>query len=63
MIKFILDGKRIPAADDGLDVLEVLEEEILNSCPQCKIGNASSCETTLNKLKPQDYDMVILDIF
>jgi len=33
----ILNGKRILAVDDEPDVLEVLEEEILDACPDCTL--------------------------
>ena len=58
----ILDGKRILAVDDEPDVLSVLEDEILGSCPECKIDKATSYETALNLLKSKNYDLVILDI-
>jgi CheY-like chemotaxis protein len=58
----ILNGKRILAVDDEPDVLTVLEDEILSSCPECKIDKATSYETALNLLKSQNYDLVILDI-
>ena len=62
MMESILNGKRILAVDDEVDVLEVLGEEILSSCPQCKIDKATSYETAVNHLKSQVYDLVILDI-
>ncbi len=62
MTESILDGKRILAVDDEPDILSVLEDEILSSCPRCKIDKATSYETALNLLESQDYDLVILDI-
>lgn len=60
--KSILDGKQILAVDDEADVLMVLEEEILGSCPGCKIDKATTYEEAEKKLKSQPYDIAILDI-
>jgi CheY-like chemotaxis protein len=62
MVESILDGKKILAVDDEPDVLEVLEEEILSSCPSCQFDKATSYEMAVNMLSSQEYDMVILDI-
>jgi len=58
----ILNGKRILAVDDESDVLDILEEEILEACPNCQIDKATSYETALDKLQSNAYDIVILDI-
>jgi len=58
----ILDGKRILAVDDESDILAVLEEEILEACPNCQFDKATSYETAIDKLQSNAYDMVILDI-
>ena len=62
MKESVLNGKRILAVDDEPDVLEGLEEEILDSCPNCKVDKATSYETAADRLKSQAYDVVILDI-
>jgi len=62
MTESILNGKRILAVDDEPDVLTVLEEEILASCPKCKLDKATTYEEAANKLKSQVFDIVILDI-
>jgi CheY-like chemotaxis protein len=62
MTESILNGKRILAVDDEQDVLAVLEEEILGSCPKSQVDKANSYETAMEKLKSQTYDLVILDI-
>ena len=62
MTESILDGKRILAVDDEQDVLAVLEEEILTSCPNCRVEKATTYEEAANKLKSQAFDIVILDI-
>ena len=58
----ILNGKRILAVDDESDILAVLEEEILEACPNCQFDKATSYETAIDKLQSNAYDMVILDI-
>ncbi len=62
MEKSILDGKRVLAVDDEPDVLAVLEEEIIGTCPSCKVEKASTYEAAEKMLKTQAYDVVILDI-
>jgi CheY-like chemotaxis protein len=57
-----LDGKKILIVDDEPDVLNVLEEEIMGVCPNCKIEKATTYEAAVKKLKSQSYDVVILDI-
>ena len=58
----ILNGKRILAVDDEPDVLDVLEEEILEAAPQCKIEKATTYYEAKQRLTSQIYDVVILDI-
>jgi len=58
----ILEGKRILAVDDEPDVLDVLKEEILDSCPGCKIDKATTFQEAEKLLKSKHYDIVILDI-
>jgi len=62
MAKSILDGKRILAVDDEPDVLKILEEEISEICPDCKLDKATAYETAAKKLELTNYDVVILDI-
>jgi DNA-binding NtrC family response regulator len=62
MSNSILDGKKILAVDDEPDVLTVLEEEIMDACPNCKFEKATSYETAIKKLKDGAYDVVVLDI-
>jgi len=58
----ILNGKKILTVDDEPDVLNVLEEEIMGACPNCKIEKATTFEAASKKLESQTYDVVILDI-
>ena len=62
MKESVLNGKRILAVDDEPDVLAVLEGEIGDACPNCKIDKATSYEEAMKKIESQDYDVVILDI-
>ena len=62
MKKSVLDGKSILAVDDEPDVLEVLEEEIREACPNCTVEKASTFEEASQKLESDSYDLVVLDI-
>ena len=58
----ILKGKVILSVDDEPDVLDVLEEEILSACPDCKVDKASTFEQASQKMASYTYDLVVLDI-
>ena len=62
MKESILDGKRILAVDDEPDVLSLLEDEITAACRSCKLDKAMTYEAAVEKLKSQNFDLVILDI-
>jgi len=62
MPESILNGKKILAVDDELDVLTVLEEEIGEVCPDCKFDKAVTYEAAATMMKSNKYDLVILDI-
>jgi CheY-like chemotaxis protein len=62
MMISILDGKKILAVDDEPDVLDVLEEEILEVAPKCKIEKATTYYEAKQRLTSQTYDLVVLDI-
>jgi CheY-like chemotaxis protein len=62
MKESILNGKRILAVDDEPDVLTVLEEEIMEACPECQFDKATTYENAVAMLKSNHYDVVILDI-
>lgn len=62
MKESILDNKRILAVDDEPDVLMVLEEEILDACPNCQLDKATTFEEAAQLLASWTYDLVILDI-
>jgi DNA-binding NtrC family response regulator len=62
MNKSILNGKTILAVDDEPDVLDTLQEEIVDACPNCKFDRATTYEDAKSLLESKAYDMVILDI-
>jgi DNA-binding NtrC family response regulator len=62
MTESILHHKKLLIVDDEPDVLEVVEEEILESSPDSKIDKASNYKEAAEFLKSNDYDLVILDI-
>lgn len=62
MSESILNGKNILAVDDEPDVLEVLEEEIMDACPNCLFDKATTYESAVELLETKPYDAVVLDI-
>jgi two-component SAPR family response regulator len=62
MPESVLGGKRVLAVDDEPDILEVLEEELLESYPNCRFDKATSYEAATDLLMSHHYDLVILDI-
>ena len=58
----ILNRKMVLAVDDEPDILAVLEEEILEYAPSCKIEKATTYQEATKKLESQDYNVVVLDI-
>jgi len=62
MAESILDGKSILAVDDEPDVLALLEEEILNSCPNCIFHKANTYEKAKELIMSWTYELIILDI-
>jgi CheY-like chemotaxis protein len=62
MKESILKNKMILAVDEEPDFLTVMEEEILDACPDCKFNKATTFEEAVKKIASSNYDMVILDI-
>jgi CheY-like chemotaxis protein len=62
MTESILNGKTILAVDDEVDVLSLLEEEVLEAAPKCRLEKATTYDEAVKKLESQNYDVVILDI-
>lgn len=54
----ILQGKKILAVDDEVDILETLEELLT----ECDVDTASTFETAKELLETKTYDAAILDI-
>lgn len=57
-----LKGLNILIVDDEPDILSVLEEEIKDVCPNCRVIKAETYEWAVNLLNSTPYDLVILDI-
>ena len=62
MAELILNSKRILAVDDEPDVLDLLEEEVADACPQCIFEKATTYHKANEMLRSNEYDLVILDI-
>jgi DNA-binding NtrC family response regulator len=62
MAESILNHKKLLIVDDEPDVLAVVEQEILQSCPDTTIDKASNYENAAEFLQSKVYDLVILDI-
>jgi DNA-binding response OmpR family regulator len=62
MAESILNHKKLLIVDDEPDVLTVVEQEILQSCPDSTIDRAGNFENAAEFLKSRYYDLVILDI-
>src|SRR5512139_3180220 len=62
MKESILKNKMILAVDDDPDVLMVLEEEILEACPDCQFHGVSTYKEAVERMAFFTYDLVLLDI-
>ncbi len=62
MNESILKNKMILAVDDEPDFLTVMEEEILDACPDCKFCKATTFDEAVKRIASSNYDMVILDL-
>jgi DNA-binding NtrC family response regulator len=62
MAESILNGKLILAVDDEPDILDVLEEEVLEYAPNCKIEKVTTYQEATKKLESESFDAVVLDI-
>jgi DNA-binding NtrC family response regulator len=62
MAESILNGKLILAVDDEPDILDVLEEEVVEYAPNCKIEKVTTYQEATKKLESESFDAVVLDI-
>jgi DNA-binding response OmpR family regulator len=62
MVESILNHKKLLIVDDEPDILAIVEEEIVQSCPEVVIDKATNYEDASALLNSKDYDLVILDI-
>jgi DNA-binding NtrC family response regulator len=62
MKESILKNKMILAVDEELDILSVMEEEVLEACPNCKFHKTTNYYEAIERMVSRSYDMVILDI-
>ena len=62
MEEHLLKDQYFLVVDDEPDVLDLIESEILEVCPDCRVDKAMSYETAAEKLISVTYDLVILDI-
>ena len=62
MSESILNHKRLLIVDDEPDVLAIVDEEIFQSSPGCKIDKANNYQEAAQFLKSNEYDLVFLDI-
>jgi DNA-binding NtrC family response regulator len=62
MKESILNHKKLLIVDDEPDILKILEEEILHSCPDTKIDKATDYKSAAELFKSKEYDLAILDI-
>jgi DNA-binding response OmpR family regulator len=58
----VLDGKRILIVDDEPDVLTLLEQEIEEVGPNCRVDKATTYEKGAELINANTYDLVVLDI-
>jgi DNA-binding response OmpR family regulator len=58
----LLSNQRILAVDDEPDVLAMIEEELSEACPNCRLEKATTYEEAVELMISWTYDLVILDI-
>jgi DNA-binding NtrC family response regulator len=62
MKESVLKNKMILAVDEEIDILSVMEEEILEACPNCKVHKTTNYYEAVERIFSENYDMLILDI-
>jgi CheY-like chemotaxis protein len=62
MSQSVLEGKTVLAVDDEPDILAILEEEIHDISPECKVERATTFQEAESALKRRSYDLVVVDL-
>jgi CheY-like chemotaxis protein len=62
MKESILKNKMILAVDADPDFLMVLEEEILDACPDCQFHKVTTYKEAVERMLSFTYDVVLMDI-
>jgi CheY-like chemotaxis protein len=62
MEESLLNDQYFLVVDDEPDVLALIEAEIQEACPECRVDMATSYEKAVERLVSVTYDLVILDI-
>jgi len=62
MPRSIFEGKQILAVDHDSGILQVLEEKILEACPNCRFHKAITYIQAVEMMLSLTYDLVLLDI-
>jgi CheY-like chemotaxis protein len=62
MKESLLKDLRLLLVDDEPDVLDLLREEILEACPDCRIDEAGTYALAQELMISWTYDLVVLDI-
>lgn len=62
MKESLLKNLRLLIVDDEPDVLDLLREEILEACPDCRIDAAGTYDLAKELMISWTYDLVVLDI-
>lgn len=62
MTRCIFEEKQILAVADDPGILQVLEEEILEVCPNCRFHKATTYNQAVEMMLSLTYDLVLLDI-
>ncbi len=62
MKESVLKNKTILAVDEEIDTVSVMEEEILEACPNCKVHKTTNYYEAVERIFSGNYDMLILNI-
>jgi len=62
MTRSIFEGKQLLVVADDPDILEVLEEEILEACPNCRVDKTTTYIQATEMMISSTYDLVLLNV-